>query len=199
MAGRAPFRHPAVPFLKYRIGQVILPPVQAGIYTYLIALGAYNIAENAGNFRQTAAAQHKLAVFFQIIEHRQIRIMSLQQAHRVSALVHSHVRRHRVRVKVYAIGNAQALTFRHIARPLSIVLFRQIHTETAANDGKINPSRLYGLPIDHTLMMAHINAPVTACRKRAHTVRHIKVQNILILIDAGTILVTPAIFLTGLR
>ena len=48
-------------------------------------------------------------------------------------------------------------------------------------------------------MMAHINAPVTTGGKRAHTIRHIKVQNILILIDAGTILVTPAIFLTGLR
>ena len=47
-------------------------------------------------------------------------------------------------------------------------------------------------------MMTHVNTPVITSRKGAHAIRHIKVQDILILIDAGTILVTPAVFLSGL-
>ena len=196
---RAPFRYPAVPVFKYRIGQIVLPPVQAGIYAHLIAFGAYNITENTGNFRQAAGAQHQLAVFFQVIEHRKVRIMSLQQANRMSTLFHGHICCHRVGIKIYAIGNAQPLTFRHIAGPLLVVLFCQVHTVTAANDGKIDPGSLYSLPVNHTLMMAHVNAPVTAAGKCAHTIRQIKPQCVHLRIHWRTILISPAVFLAGLR
>ena len=198
VAGGTPFRHPTVPVFKNRICQVVVPPVQACIYTNIITLGAHNITEDPGNFRQTAVTQYQLTVFLQIIEYRQIRIMPLQQTNRMSGFVHSHIRRHRIGVEIYAVGDAQPLTFRNIAGPLLIVLFRQVHAISAADDSEIHTGSFHCIPVNHTLMMAHINAPVAAGRKRAHTIRQIKAQGIHLRVNALAILITPAILLTGL-
>ena len=197
-AGGTPFRHPTVPVFKNRICQVVVPPVQACIYTNIITLGAHNITEDPGNFRQTAVAQHQLTVFLQIIEHRQVRIMPLQQTNRMSGFVHSHIRRHRIGIEIYTVGNAQPLTFRNIAGPLLIVLFGQVHTVSAADDGEIHTGSFHCIPIDHTLMMAHINTPVATGRQGAHAIRQIKAQGIHLRVNALTILIAPAVLLTGL-
>ena len=176
----------------------MIPPVQTRIYTDIITLRAHNIAEDSSNFRQTAVTQHQLTVFLQIIEHRQVRIMSLQQTNRMSGFVYSHVRRRCIGIEIYAIRDAQPLTFRNIAGPLLIVLFGQIHAVSAADDGEIHTGSFHCIPVDHALMMAHINAPVAAGRECAHTIRQIKAQGIHLRVNAVAILIAPAVLLTGL-
>ena len=193
-----PFRHPTVPVFKNCIRKVVIPPVQTRIYTDIITLRAHNIAEDSSNFRQTAVTQHQLTVFLQIIEHRQVRIMSLQQTNRMSGFVYSHVRRRCIGIEIYAIRDAQPLTFRNIAGPLLIVLFGQIHAVSAADDGEIHTGSFHCSPVDHALMMAHINAPVAAGRECAHTIRQIKAQGIHLRVNAVAILIAPAVLLTGL-
>ena len=198
-AGGMPFRHPAVPVFKHRIGQVVFPPVQAGVNAYLISLGTHDIAEDPCDLCQAAVSNHQLTVLFHVIEDRQIRIITLQKAYRMGTLFHSHFSGYRIGIKVYTVGNPQALTLGGISGPLLVILLRQVHTKAATNDRKIHTGSLDRFPVDHSLVMTYVNAPVSLHRKSTHSVRKIHESFRHVALEPLTILITPAVFLAGLR
>lgn len=61
-------------------------------------------------------------------------------------------------VQVDAVGNARGGSSPNIIEPAIIMLALVILAVAAANDRKLNTRPLYGLPVDSSVVLAHIDA-----------------------------------------
>lgn len=153
-----PDGEPAVPLVIGRVVQCGRPPVAVGVHADRIARGLQRLAED-GRVAQDLGLRAVVAdaAVLQVEVHRQLRVLAVEQAQSVRSLTARLLVGLCERVQIYTVRDAELLACGGVDGPLRVVLRGQVTAAATANDGKVNILRR-GVPVDHTLILADIDA-----------------------------------------